>query len=154
VIALCHADLTSLAPIPLAMFLARLRAHGAPLGPRVADPGAAPGICLWFTPFDAALARAPALRSRLVVVCEDFGPEPVDAEAARAEAGLLGLVEPEAWSRVQGGLYVGGGLYGDPQVAAAAGLAPLSHLGLQPPGARAPLEATLARFLAAADSPG
>jgi len=101
-------------------------------------------------PYVASLDAA--ARARTVLVAEGAVPRPEESEAAREAAGLLGLIEPRAWSNWRSGLVVTWGVYGQPAIAAAAGLVPLETRGLQQADKRALLVDVLARFLVAAES--
>jgi hypothetical protein len=140
-----------LGPFDSGTFVAELEAHG--LSFRRVEDSAAQGIVLLFASAEGSeiASLSEEVRTRVVLVADGSGPSPTEAEAVRAAAGLLGLVEAGAWRKWQSGLLVAWGFYGRPDIATAAGLAPLGTQGLQQVGARAALPAVVARFLAAAE---
>lgn len=109
-------------------------------------------LCLLFGPLNSHLLGTLQKneRGRIVLVVEDARPAATEAEATRVALGLLGMIEPTAWSKWQGGVLVAWGLYGRPDVASDAGLVSVGASGLQPADEREELPELLARFLAAA----
>lgn len=132
-------------------FVAHLEAAG--LLVRRAQPPLASGIVLMFAPLEGSEVASLSMdiRTRVVLVAEGEAPAPTEAEAAREAAGLLGLIEPDAWSKWNRGLFVAWGFYGRADIATAAGLAPLDMQGLQPVEDREALPEVTARFLRAAE---
>lgn len=97
-------------------------------------------------------ALSPLARSLTVLFAEGDLPDASHAEETRVSLGLLGLVEPRAWSSWQRGLFVAWGVFGRVDIATMAGLVLFANTGLQPPNDREALPNTLARFLIAAEA--
>lgn len=78
-------------------FVAKLEAAGVPV--RRAELPLASGIVLMFAPLEGSEVASLSMdiRRRVVLVAEGATPAPTEAEAAREAAGLLGLIEPNAW---------------------------------------------------------
>ncbi len=108
------------------------------------------GLCLWWSPLDINSLRGRRDLRRLVVipVAENGGNE-----AMRATLGVLGLVDPAEERRRTAGMLVGNGLFGDPKIAAVAGLTYRDPHGLQGPEFMS-LPQRVARFLSAARASG
>lgn len=132
--------------------VSKLEARG--LAFRRGEPPKSEHVVLLFAALESpeVASLPPDVRRRIVLVAEGQTPEPEEAESTREAAGLLGLVEPEAWWKWKHGPYVAWGFYGQPDIAAAAKLVPIGSQGLQPVGQCEPLPDVLARFLAAAES--
>jgi hypothetical protein len=120
----------STSPFGPEAFVEELGELGVALAP-AADWPPAQGVCLWWAPLDIAALRARRDLDRLVVIPTDPGVTADNAERLRSELGLLGLIEPRAFGRLSRGMRVGEGLFGDPEVAAAAGLELRGERGLQ-----------------------
>lgn len=111
-------------------------------------------IVLCFAPLSGALVEEmPAeLRLRTVLVDEEGRSYAPEADGIRNSFGLLGLVEPSAWSNWKRGLFVAWGLFGRESIATRAGLSNFPGVGLQPATDRLALPDALARFLRAAEA--
>ena len=150
---LCYNDENrrDLRPFDRAYLVGELEASGLSFR-RVAQPSGQL-VCLLFAPVEGELVtnQSREVRRSIVLVAEGGSPTPDEAEQQRSTLGLLGLVEPRAYSSWRGGLFVSWGFYGDARVARAAGLAPVGTRGLQPANDHAALPSVLARFLRAAE---
>jgi hypothetical protein len=104
-------------------------------------------IVLCFAPLRGSLVEdmAPELRRHTILVDEEGRSYAAEAEATRDSFGLLGLVEPSAWSNWRSGLYVAWGVFGRESIATRAGLSSIPNIGLQPAKERLALPETPSR---------
>lgn len=130
--------------------LSSLEEHGIVY--RRVDRPTLTAIVLCFAPLRGALVEEmpPEVRRRTVLVDEEGRSYASEAEGTRNSFGLLGLVEPGAWSNWKRGLFVAWGVFGRENIATRAGLSNFPGIGLQPAKERMALPDTLARFLRAA----
>jgi hypothetical protein len=144
-----HPD-TSRSPFSREDLLAEVAAAGV-LFQRVLRPSG-DGICLLFGYLeDDTVGKLPIqIRRHLVLVAEGGQPAPSEAERTRQSLELLGLIEPRAIVSWRHGLFVSWGLYGRPDVAAAAQLIAVNDTGLQAQNDFASLPQVLGRYLIAA----
>jgi len=141
-------------PYNRSSMLDRLSTAGIPY--RVVEKPSANSVALFFGPLNSTSLSevAPSARGRLVVVDEGSRMDGEKAELARRTAGLLGLVESSAWRKWKAGALVAGGLFGQGDVAARAGLTAKGSIGLQPDNDVLELSDVLARFLKVAVAAG
>jgi hypothetical protein len=148
---LCYQDRVneSARPFDLSTLISELEASGLTFQ-RVPRP-ALGQPCLLFATVGMVAELSVEERSHVVLIAEGDRPTAAEADATLQTLGLLGLVEPRAWTVWQRGLFVAFGLYGRSDIAKAAGLALLDGQGLQPESDRESLPAVLARFLRATE---